>query len=204
MRLLLTQRDLLTKVPELEAKMIALDEEWEQIATESVVNPSVVKTADNLAYVIYTSGSTGKPKGVQIQQRSLINLLTAMRQRPGLTAGDVLLSVSSLSFDMVVPGTVSTAAQRGTSCRGEPGRSQEWRVADGAVGSFRGHGVPGYTGDLESVAGGGLAGRQEFASALWRRGVGNEVGPGACGAQQGAMESVRTNGDHGLVVGEQG
>ena len=103
MRLLLTQRDLLTKVPELEAKIIALDEEWEQIATESVVNPSVVKTADNLAYVIYTSGSTGKPKGVQIQQRSLINLLTAMRQRPGLTAGDVLLSVSSLSFDMVVP-----------------------------------------------------------------------------------------------------
>jgi amino acid adenylation domain-containing protein len=103
MRLLLTQRDLLSKVPELEAKMIALDEAWEQIAAESVVNPPVLTTPDNLAYVIYTSGSTGKPKGVQIQHRSLINLLTTMGQRPGLTAGDVLLSVSSLSFDMVVP-----------------------------------------------------------------------------------------------------
>jgi amino acid adenylation domain-containing protein len=100
MRLMLTQRDLLANVPELEAGMIALDEEWEQIAAQGVVNSPVLMTPDNLAYVIYTSGSTGKPKGVQIQQRSLINLLTAMVQRPGVTAGDVFLSLASLSFDM--------------------------------------------------------------------------------------------------------
>ena len=100
MGLLLTQRELLAKVPELEAEMIAVDEEWEQIAAESVANSPVLTTPDNLAYVIYTSGSTGKPKGVQIQQRSLINFLSAMAQRPGLTGGDVLLSVTSLSFDI--------------------------------------------------------------------------------------------------------
>jgi amino acid adenylation domain-containing protein len=100
MRLLLTQRELRAQVPELKARMLALDEEWEQIAAQSVVNLPLLTTPDNLAYVIYTSGSTGKPKGVQIQQRSLINILTAMVQRPGLTAADVLLSVTSLSFDI--------------------------------------------------------------------------------------------------------
>jgi len=100
MRLLLTQRELRARVPELGAGMMALDEEWKQIAAQSVANPSVLTTADNLAYVIYTSGSTGKPKGVQIPQRGLINFLTAMGHRPGLTASDVLLSVTSLSFDI--------------------------------------------------------------------------------------------------------
>ena len=100
MGLLLTQRELRAQAPEIEARMLALDEEWEQIAAQSIANPPVLTMPDNLAYVIYTSGSTGKPKGVQIQQRSLINFLTAMVQRPGLTAPDVLLSVTSLSFDI--------------------------------------------------------------------------------------------------------
>ncbi len=55
---------------------------------------------DQTAYVIYTSGSTGQPKGVQISQRSLVNLLTAMVRRPGLAAGDVLMAVTSLGFDI--------------------------------------------------------------------------------------------------------
>jgi amino acid adenylation domain-containing protein len=55
---------------------------------------------DDLAYVIYTSGSTGKPKGVEIQHRALVNFLHSMRQRPGLTPQDVLLSVTTISFDI--------------------------------------------------------------------------------------------------------
>ncbi|TNC93345.1 MAG: amino acid adenylation protein, partial [Gallionellaceae bacterium] len=57
----------------------------------------------HLAYVIYTSGSTGKPKGVQVTQGGLVNLMKTMQQRPGIEAEDVLLSVTSLSFDLVVP-----------------------------------------------------------------------------------------------------
>jgi len=53
-----------------------------------------------LAYVIYTSGSTGRPKGVQIEHRTLANFLFAMRRRPGLGAGDRLLAVTSISFDI--------------------------------------------------------------------------------------------------------
>jgi len=55
---------------------------------------------NNLAYVIYTSGSTGKPKGVQITHSSLVNLLTAMRQQPGISSSDVLLAVTTLAFDI--------------------------------------------------------------------------------------------------------
>ncbi|MBK8985704.1 MAG: amino acid adenylation domain-containing protein [Chloroflexi bacterium] len=58
--------------------------------------------ATDLAYVIYTSGSTGKPKGVQIEHRSAVNFLNAMRRQPGLTQDDVLLSVTTLSFDIAV------------------------------------------------------------------------------------------------------
>jgi amino acid adenylation domain-containing protein len=56
--------------------------------------------SDDLAYVIYTSGSTGRPKGVGVTHRSLVNLLESMGREPGLDEADVLLSVTTLSFDI--------------------------------------------------------------------------------------------------------
>lgn len=55
---------------------------------------------ENLSYVLYTSGSTGRPKGVGVSHRNLINFLSSMACRPGFGAADVLVSVSSLSFDI--------------------------------------------------------------------------------------------------------
>jgi amino acid adenylation domain-containing protein len=57
---------------------------------------------DDAAYVIYTSGSTGTPKGVVVQHRALTNFLTSMRQRPGLGDDDVLLAVTTVSFDISI------------------------------------------------------------------------------------------------------
>ena len=56
--------------------------------------------ADSLAYVIYTSGSTGTPKGVAIEHSALVNLLRSMEREPGLQRDDVLVAVTTLSFDI--------------------------------------------------------------------------------------------------------
>ncbi|HYE80021.1 MAG TPA: AMP-binding protein, partial [bacterium] len=53
-----------------------------------------------LAYVIYTSGSTGRPKGVEVRHGGLVSFLTSMRREPGLGSSDVLLAVTTVSFDI--------------------------------------------------------------------------------------------------------
>ncbi len=52
------------------------------------------------AYVIYTSGSTGRPKGVVIPHGALGNFILSMQEQPGMGAGDHLLAVTTLSFDI--------------------------------------------------------------------------------------------------------
>ena len=82
------------------ACVLRMDADWPPIACEAADDlPSSAKP-ENLAYVIYTSGSTGKPKGVEIEHRSVVNFLVSMREEPGLTATDRLVSVTTLSFDI--------------------------------------------------------------------------------------------------------
>jgi amino acid adenylation domain-containing protein len=57
-------------------------------------------SASDAAYLMYTSGSTGTPKGVQVSHAALSNFLGAMLREPGVTADDVVLSVTSLAFDI--------------------------------------------------------------------------------------------------------
>lgn len=73
----------------------------DQTATRSdESNPQINITSDDLAYIIFTSGSTGHPKGVMVQHSALVNFLWSMRDRPGIKEGDVLMSVTSISFDI--------------------------------------------------------------------------------------------------------
>jgi aspartate racemase len=99
---LLTQAPLAPELPAHGAKIVCLDKDWAIIARESDQAPASRTTAENLAYVIYTSGSTGRPKGVQILHRAVVNFLESMRRQPGLTDRDILLSVTTLSFDIAV------------------------------------------------------------------------------------------------------
>ncbi len=65
-----------------------------------VAAPQIKISGSNLAYVLYTSGSTGKPKGVMVEHHSLTNLLHTIQKEPGLIDTDVLLSVTTISFDI--------------------------------------------------------------------------------------------------------
>jgi amino acid adenylation domain-containing protein len=98
--LLLTQSSLRDLLPSSTCPALCLDTDWGKIAQEEVTTPANSGVASNLAYVLYTSGSTGKPKGVQISHTALLNFLESMCQQPGFTSQDVLLAVTSLSFDI--------------------------------------------------------------------------------------------------------
>jgi amino acid adenylation domain-containing protein/non-ribosomal peptide synthase protein (TIGR01720 family) len=78
---LLSQEKLLGDLPGNHTEIICLDKDWYKIAQEYGNNLVNNSSAENAAYVIFTSGSTGKPKGVVIEHRSMLNLLTGLKQQ---------------------------------------------------------------------------------------------------------------------------
>ncbi|WP_224241541.1 non-ribosomal peptide synthetase [Hyalangium gracile] len=64
--------------------------------------PRVAQTSEAPAYLLYTSGSTGRPKGVVVRHRNVVSCLWALARQPGLGAKDVLLAVTTWSFDISV------------------------------------------------------------------------------------------------------
>ena len=98
--LLLTQSSLAERLPAHHGDLLLLDTDWPLVSQYGTENPPPRVMAENLAYVIYTSGSTGQPKGVMIPHGALSNFLHTMGQRPGLSASDTLVAVTSLSFDI--------------------------------------------------------------------------------------------------------
>lgn len=82
------------------ADAIVLDALSDVADSYSRSNPETNVDASALAYVMYTSGSTGTPKGVAVEHRSVVNLLTSMQREPGLRPDDILLAVTTLSFDI--------------------------------------------------------------------------------------------------------
>jgi amino acid adenylation domain-containing protein len=96
----LTQRSLRDTLDSGSSKVLVLDSQQAQIAQHSAINIDEPCDGDRLVYLLYTSGSTGRPKGVQVVHSAVVNLLNSMRERPGCAAGDVVLSVTTLSFDI--------------------------------------------------------------------------------------------------------
>jgi amino acid adenylation domain-containing protein len=105
--LVLTQASLRAKLAGPAAQLFCLDADWDRIAVKTPEGDEA-RTAvtapgepdEQLAYVIYTSGSSGRPKGVQVGHRSVVNLLSSMRERPGLSADDATLAITTISFDI--------------------------------------------------------------------------------------------------------
>jgi amino acid adenylation domain-containing protein/FkbM family methyltransferase len=98
--ILITHFHLQALLPESTVQYLCLDRERTRIGAYECGNLHTATHPENLAYTIYTSGSTGQPKGVQITHRNVVNLLCSMQREPGCHEKDVLLSVTTLSFDI--------------------------------------------------------------------------------------------------------
>ena len=77
-----------------------IEDIWETLIKYPTTVPETIVNSSGLAYILYTSGSTGKPKGVKITHVNLINLLTSVQAKPGITPEDRLLAVTTISFDI--------------------------------------------------------------------------------------------------------
>ena len=87
------------------SKVLCLDLERDALAAlggAPLAKDEASADPESIAYVIYTSGSTGKPKGVLVPHRAVVNLLGSVAKRPGLSERDVVLAITTLSFDIAV------------------------------------------------------------------------------------------------------
>ncbi|MEH2127084.1 amino acid adenylation domain-containing protein [Nostoc sp.] len=99
---LLTQQHLVESLPQHQARVVHLDQDWIAIAKFSQENPIAEVQASNIAYVIYTSGSTGQPKGVILSHSNLCNHMFWMQATFPLTEKDKVLQKTPFGFDASV------------------------------------------------------------------------------------------------------
>jgi amino acid adenylation domain-containing protein len=83
-----------------DVKVVHLDHEAQMLQSMAADDLGQPWRPQDPAYVIYTSGSTGRPKGVVISTGALVNFLASMQAEPGLSAYDVVLAVTTVSFDI--------------------------------------------------------------------------------------------------------
>lgn len=96
--LLITQQEILEKLPLPSAKTVCLDIHKDEIVQESQENLIGASKADNLAYIIYTSGSTGTPKGVLGTHQGTVNGLHWLWKTYPFTPGEVCCQKTAISF----------------------------------------------------------------------------------------------------------
>jgi amino acid adenylation domain-containing protein len=112
---LLTQQKLVEKLPEHQARVVFLDNDWQLLNQLSQENLISGVQENNLGYVIYTSGSTGQPKGVAMNQLPLCNLLLwQLQNSPISSSGVKTLQFAPVSFDVSFQEMFSTWFSGGT------------------------------------------------------------------------------------------
>ncbi len=106
-----TERHLADTLGDLKIDVVLIDDAQLDVPS-GITLPSA--SPDSPAYIIYTSGSTGKPKGVQVPHRALVNLISSISKVPGVTQDDVILAVTTLSFDVAAAELHVPLIQGGT------------------------------------------------------------------------------------------
>jgi amino acid adenylation domain-containing protein len=121
---LITEPAFLPRVP-FHGTTLCLDDDQNAVSGESQERLVGGAGPENLAYVIFTSGSTGQPKGIALRHTGVVNNLVDLNSRFSVGAGDRVLAVSSLSFDMSVYEILGTLAGGATIVLPDPGRSSD-------------------------------------------------------------------------------
>jgi amino acid adenylation domain-containing protein/non-ribosomal peptide synthase protein (TIGR01720 family) len=83
-------------------RVLRIDEQWDEVATQSAQAVHSGVDGAHLAYVIYTSGSTGTPKGAMNSHRAICNRLLWMQEAYQLRPDDRVLQKTPFSFDVSV------------------------------------------------------------------------------------------------------
>jgi aspartate racemase len=97
-RIILSQKHVMTSLPESAARLIALDDDRAELDSEDDDNPARLSEPENLAYVMYTSGSTGRPKGVGVTHRNVVRLVKETNYAR-FESDEVLLQFAPVTFD---------------------------------------------------------------------------------------------------------
>ncbi len=87
-------------------------DQWAEWSEAAAGLPDVAP--HDLAYIIFTSGSTGQPKGVMMDHQAVANTIQDINKRFAVTAGDRVLGLSNLSFDLSVYDIFGVLAAGGT------------------------------------------------------------------------------------------
>lgn len=82
--------------------VVHVDDDRAAIAARPANRLHVEIGGEDVAYVMYTSGTTGEPKGIPICHRNVLNFFAGMDGRVGADADEVVLALTSVSFDISV------------------------------------------------------------------------------------------------------
>ena len=101
-KVLLTQQQLIDKLPEHQAQLICLDTDFQKLSQVNKIKFTSIVKPSNLAYILYTSGSTGRPKAVAIEHRSPVALASWAQEVFTKEELAGVLASTSICFDLSI------------------------------------------------------------------------------------------------------
>lgn len=114
-RITVTKTSYLSVLPPMRSRLVCVDAEHAEIASESAENPDCKVHPDNVAYVVYTSGTTGAPKGVLVTYGGLASLAMALCGTLD-DANPAVLQLARQSFDVFFRELVLAFGAGGKLC----------------------------------------------------------------------------------------